>query len=192
MDINLEKGRTEFMLDLIGPGSKPVIASIMSLPVPHIQVISRFYGSVPVHVCTVYKHMGSKQNAGYSKLSEIRYRSDSALGATKEVGHMLRSSKLTCHTKLCLVRSLALSRLRNNVAYLHFWQKTVMSRFSITYSRVYRSAVLMRTAKNRFKLYLTLRFVLNIIFPLPLHISPVLGLSTCTGFVLLLPLNLRL
>ena len=56
--------------------------------------------------------MGSKHIDSDSKLSEMNYRSDSALGAIKEVGHMLGSSiRLICHTKLCLVRSLAFSRL---------------------------------------------------------------------------------
>lgn len=54
---------------------------------------------------------------------ETKYRSDSGLGATKEVGHMLRSARLTCHTKLCLVKSLSISRLRYNAASIHYWQK---------------------------------------------------------------------
>lgn len=108
IDINFEKGKTEFLIDLIVDGSKPIASSIFSMPVPHILVTSRFYGAVPIHVCIIYEHMGSKQTAGHSRLPEIKYRSDSALGATKEVGHMLRSSKLTCHTKLCMVRSLSL------------------------------------------------------------------------------------
>ena len=167
LDVNSDKGKTEFTLDLIGPGSKQILADIMSLPEPHIIVCSRFYGGVPVHACHMYKHMGSKHNAGYSKSSEIKCRSDSALGAVKEVGHMLRSPKLDCKTKLCLARSLSLSRLRYNVASIQYWQKSVFAKFSTTYFRVIRNAVLMRSEKNLIQVISNSRLCAKHVIPPP-------------------------
>ena len=117
MEVNLEKGKTEFIFDIRGRGAHEVKARIFRHSDPVVPINSRLLDTIFVRVVTHYKHLGTIYTSGGKMSAEIRNR----LGQAKQEFRRFRkyiysNPHLACKSRIALFQTMVMTRLLFDIA----------------------------------------------------------------------------
>ena len=114
--LNFDKGKSECMLNLRGPGSRGLNRSLFQVERPHLVLDVDGYGAIPLRIVRQYKHLGNVLHASGHCMTEMRIRvgaANTAFNAHRK--SIYQNTRLSLDRRVQIFQACVLSILYWNI-----------------------------------------------------------------------------